>query len=101
MDRLRRKSEQMTAYLDYLLQVELADDITVFTPAESNSRGCQLSLGLAAGRDRGKQVFEQLTRQGVIADWREPDVIRVAPVPLYNNYRDVWQFVQILKEALE
>jgi kynureninase len=101
MDRLRRKSRQMTDYLDYLLQVELADDITVFTPAESNSRGCQLSLSLAAGRGRGKQVFEQLTKQGVVADWREPDVIRVAPVPLYNNYRDVWQFVQILKEALE
>jgi kynureninase len=99
--RLRSKSEQMTAYLDFLLQVELEDKLTVFTPAEAASRGCQLSLSLAQGRTKGRQVFEQLSSQGVVADWREPDVIRVAPVPLYNSHRDVWRFVQILKEALE
>ena len=98
---LRSKSEQMTAYLDFLLQVELEDKLTVFTPAEAASRGCQLSLSLAEGRTKGRQVFEQLSSQGVVADWREPDVIRVAPVPLYNSHRDVWRFVQILKEALE
>jgi len=101
IDRLRSKSVQMTAYLDFLLEVELEDKITVFTPAESESRGCQLSLVLAAGREQGRQVFERLSSQGVIADWREPDVIRVAPVPLYNSHGDVWRFVRILKEALE
>jgi kynureninase len=98
---LRSKSEQMTAYLDFLLQVELEDKLTVFTPAAAASRGCQLSLSLAEGRTKGRQIFEQLSSQGVVADWREPDVIRVAPVPLYNSHRDVWRFVQILKEALE
>jgi kynureninase len=98
--RLRSKSVQMTAYLDFLLEVELEDKLTVFTPAETDSRGCQLSLVLAAGRERGRQVFERLSSQGVIADWREPDVIRVAPVPLYNSHGDVWRFVHILKEAL-
>ena len=98
---LRSKSERMTAYLDFLLQVELEGKLTVFTPAEAASRGCQLSLSLAEGRTKGRQVFEQLSSQGVVADWREPDVIRVAPVPLYNSHRDVWRFVQILKEALE
>jgi len=101
IDRLRSKSVQMTAYLDFLLEVELEDKVTVFTPAETESRGCQLSLALAAGRDQGRQVFERLSSQGVVADWREPDVIRVAPVPLYNTHGDVWRFAQILKEALE
>jgi kynureninase len=101
IERLRSKSVQMTAYLDFLLEVELEDKVTVFTPAETESRGCQLSLALAAGSEQGRQVFDRLSAQGVIADWREPDVIRVAPVPLYNSYGDVWRFAQILKEALE
>lgn len=101
LDRLRSKSEQLTAYLDFLLQVELEDEVTVFTPAETASRGCQLSLSLKAGREHGKQAFGRLLARGVTADWREPNVIRAAPVPLYNSHHDVWRFVQILKEALE
>ncbi len=78
----------------------LADAIEIFTPAEPQRRGCQLSLSLVGGRDRGREVFDRITAEGVVADWREPDVIRVAPVPLYNSFGDVWAFVQILKYAL-
>jgi kynureninase len=101
MTPLRAKSVRLTDYLDYLLQVELADEVEIFTPAEPGRRGCQLSLSLAGGRERGRAVFERITAAGVIADWREPDVIRVAPVPLYNSFGDVWAFVQILKIALQ
>ncbi len=100
MARLRAKSVRLTEYLDYLLQVELADAVEILTPAEPERRGCQLSLRLGAGRDEGRAVFERITADGVIADWREPDVIRVAPVPLYNSFSDVWTFIQILKHAL-
>jgi kynureninase len=82
------------------LQVELADAVEILTPAEPERRGCQLSLRLGAGPDEGRAVFERITADGVIADWREPDVIRVAPVPLYNSFSDVWNFIQVLKHAL-
>jgi kynureninase len=101
MAALRAKSVRLTDYLDYLLQVELADAVEILTPAEPQRRGCQLSLSLAAGREQGRAVFERITAEGVIADWREPDVIRVAPAPLYNSFGDVWAFVQILKAALQ
>ena len=101
MTRLRAKSLRLTDYLDYLLQVELADSVEIFTPAEAQRRGCQLSLSLSAGREHGREAFDRISAAGVIADWREPDVIRVAPVPLYNSFGDVWSFVQILKNALQ
>lgn len=93
MDKLRAKSEKLTAYLEWLI---LQNDFgfEIITPNNKNERGCQLSL--LTGND-GKQLFEKLTKAGVIADWREPNVIRVAPVPLYNSFQDVWRFVEILK----
>jgi kynureninase len=100
MERLRAKSVRLTDYLDYLLQVELADAVEIFTPAEPPRRGCQLSLSLVDGRERGREVFDRITAEGVVADWREPGVIRVAPAPLYNSFGDVWTFVQILKFVL-
>jgi kynureninase len=77
--------------------VDSSAKIKIITPAEKEFRGCQLSLILA---DKGKQVFEELTKQGVISDWREPDVIRVAPVPLYNSFTDVFTFGEILKNQI-
>jgi kynureninase len=95
--RLQAKSERLTAYLDELLHAECRDVLSIITPRDA--RGAQLSLRLHRSRDAARRVFERLLAAGVICDWREPDIIRVAPVPLYNRFTDVWDFVQILKTA--
>ena len=94
MDNLRAKSLLLTGFLDFLLrqkQNEVAFDI--LTPSTENERGCQISLSF---KSSGRQVFDRLTQAGVIADWREPGVIRVAPVPLYNSFADVFNFVKLI-----
>jgi kynureninase len=98
MDRLQRKSENLTAYLEYLIQQEANENVNIITPSESPKRGCQLSIQM---KNPDKKLFQHLTENGVTADWREPDVIRIAPVPLYNTFTDVWQFNKILHQALE
>lgn len=101
MPRLRAKSERLTAYLEFLLRERLAGAIDILTPSEPSRRGCQLSLRVtAAARTRGRKVFETLESNGVTCDWREPDVIRVAPVPLYNTFMEVFRFVDELEKAL-
>ena len=100
MDRLREKSLKLTNYLEYLLDERLADDVETLTPRNPAARGCQLSLRLRGSTQRAREVFRQLEARGVTADWREPDVIRVAPVPLYNTYADVYRFVEIFEEVL-
>ncbi|HEY3645955.1 MAG TPA: kynureninase [Gammaproteobacteria bacterium] len=97
MPALREKSLKLTGYLEHLLKEKLAEHIDVLTTADPAQRGCQLSLRLHKGRDAARQVFERLEEAGVTSDWREPDVIRVAPVPLYNTYMDVFRFVEILE----
>lgn len=97
MPALREKSLKLTAYLEFLLKEKLAEHIDILTTADPAQRGCQLSLRLHKGRDAARQVFEDLEDAGVTGDWREPDVIRVAPVPLYNSYMDVFRFVDILE----
>ena len=94
MDAIRQKSMALTGYFESLLR-EHADrlSIEVITPADPAQRGAQLSL--LTGSD-GRQLFDQLTQAGVIVDWREPNVIRAAPAPLYNTFEDVWRFVQAL-----
>lgn len=95
---LRKKSLALTGYLEYLL-LQLDPEGKVFnllTPANPSERGCQLSIYM---KQKGKVVFDKLTKAGVIADWREPDVIRVAPVPLYNTFEEVFQFVEIFKKS--
>ncbi|WP_350288058.1 kynureninase [uncultured Croceitalea sp.] len=99
MDALHKKSTQLTGYLEYLLETLLKNEVDIITPKNPPERGCQLSLQLTKGE--GKMVFEAITQRGVIADWREPNVIRIAPAPLYNSYEDVYNFVMILKEELE
>jgi kynureninase len=99
MEPLREKSLRLTGYLEWLLQRELADTVEILTPADPRQRGCQLSLRVKSNRP-GKTVLEKLETSGVTCDWREPDVIRVAPVPLYNRYEDVHRFVEILRGAL-
>jgi len=88
MAALRRKSEQLTAYLEHLIQgLDLPPDVLeIITPADPAQRGCQLSVLV---HRRGRALFDHLAAQSVVADWREPNVIRLAPVPLYNSFADV------------
>jgi kynureninase len=101
MPALREKSLKLTGYLEFLLKEKLAEHIDILTTADPAQRGCQLSLRLHKGRDAARRVFEELEEAGVTGDWREPDVIRVAPVPLYNSYMDVFRFVEILEGLVE
>ena len=96
---LRKKSIQLTDYLDFLLkQIDSGSNyFSIITPLNSKDRGCQLSILMK--RD-GRKVFDKIMKAGVSADWREPDVIRVAPVPLYNTFEEVFRFSDIFKKAL-
>ena len=94
MEKLVSKSQKLTDYLVFLLNSIETDRIEIITPKE---RGCQLSIRVKNG---DKVLFNSITLKGVIADWREPDVIRVAPIPLYNSFQDVFKFYTILEEEL-
>ncbi|MFO1515873.1 MAG: kynureninase [Lysobacterales bacterium] len=93
LGRLREKSRDLTGWLAQLIQRELGDVLDILTPAAPERRGCQLSLRVQGPRDAGRALFEHLAAQGIVGDWREPDVIRVAPTPLYNRYSDALRFV--------
>ncbi|MEX0899558.1 MAG: kynureninase [Gammaproteobacteria bacterium] len=95
---LRPHSEKLTGLLERLLKQRCGDHIEILTPAESSRRGCQLSLRLRDGN--GHAVFEALGNKGIVCDWREPDVIRVAPAPLYNTAEEVEYFVSCLAEQV-
>jgi kynureninase len=99
MERLREKSVALTGFMDELLR-PLAPRLTIITPRDSAARGCQLSIRIAGGAGPGRRVFEGLRASGVVCDWRSPDVIRVAPVPLYNRFEDVQRFAARLAEVL-
>jgi kynureninase len=90
MERLREKSVALTGLLEQLI-----------TPRAPESRGCQLSIRILGAPTRGKRVLDRLTRLGVICDWREPDVIRVAPIPLYNRFEEVFTFGERLAQVLQ
>ncbi|WP_372166286.1 kynureninase [Xanthomonas axonopodis] len=94
MAALRAKSEQLTGHLEQLIHARAPQALQIVTPAEPARRGCQLSLRVAGGRARGRALFEHLHAAGVLGDWREPDVIRIAPVPLYNRFSDLHTFVE-------
>jgi kynureninase len=96
-DALRARSEKLTGYLEYLLDRLPADRAEVITPREPERRGCQLSLRVAEGAPR---LLKALAAEGVFADFREPDVIRLAPAPLYNSYQEVWALAGILARLL-
>ena len=97
MKNLRNKSIQLTAYLEFLLEGLNSKVIKIITPRDKDQRGAQLSIQVV---NANKSIYEKICDKGVIADWREPDVIRVAPVPLYNTYEDVYNFSQILKNEI-
>lgn len=103
MEKLLKKQKALSGYLEFIV-----DDINsslntpntsleIITPRNWEERGCQVSV-IAHGY--GKDLFNQLTNEGVISDWREPNAIRMAPVPLYNSFEDVYRFGEILKRAL-
>lgn len=91
MERLWAKSKSLTGYLEFLLERHSCSGFSIITPRDPTHRGAQLSLRLSRN---GRKICEQLATQGVICDWREPDILRVAPAPLYNSYRDVYRFVE-------
>lgn len=100
MAALRARSEHLTGRLEQRIRAELDAHIRILTPADPARRGCQLSLQVRAGRDAGRRVFEALHAEGIICDWREPDVIRAAPVPLYNLEADIDALVDGLRQQL-
>jgi kynureninase len=97
---LRKKSILLTGFLEFLLTdiVLFHDYFSIITPDNPEERGCQLSLLM---KKNGRKVFDKITKAGVIADWREPDVIRIAPVPMYNSFEEVFRFVEIFKGPLK
>ena len=99
MQRLRQKSVALTGYLEYLLD-RLAPDLELITPRTAGSRGCQLSIRVTGPHGRGQRVFASLTAHNLIGDWREPDTIRLAPIPLYNTFADVFRGAEALAQAL-
>ena len=94
---IRRKSIQLTGYLEYLLSSLPSDRISIITPTEPEQRGAQLSISIQGA---GKDMHDSITSLGVVADWREPGVIRLAPAPLYNTYAQVYQLVQVIASCL-
>ena len=97
MKALREKSDELTGFLEFLINENMQErgevSFKIITPSDPKHRGAQLSI---LALENGKALFQKLTDNGVIADWREPNVIRVAPVPLYNTFEDVYRFVEIL-----
>jgi kynureninase len=93
LDNLRKKSVKMTSYLEFLLRKVDNLEFEIITPKETDRRGAQLSMLFGAD---GRKVFDHLTENGVVADWREPNVIRVAPVPMYNTYEDCYRLYELL-----
>ena len=99
LSRLVEKSRNLTGYLEWLIEKRFAGRIGIITPP--NERGCQLSLAIRDPGIDARRLFRKLTALNVIGDWREPDVIRLAPVPLYNSYGDVFECAERLQQALD
>ncbi|MGH8182552.1 MAG: kynureninase [Rhodanobacteraceae bacterium] len=97
MQHLRKKSEHLTAYLAWLIETQLADTLVIATPLEPDRRGAQLSVRVRAGRGAGQSLFGHLVAHGVLGDWREPDVMRIAPAPLYNTFADCLRYAEAVQ----
>ena len=101
IDKLHQKRESLAGYLHFILHAindwQPEKILEIITPANEKERGCQVSILMLK---YGKKIFDELTEQGVFADWREPNVIRVAPVPLYNSFEDVYRFGEIVSQLI-
>jgi kynureninase len=95
MEPLRAKSIKLTGYLQFLLEQAGSNRFTIITPRDTNERGCQLSI---LAHEHPKELFRKLQAAGVKCDFREPNVIRAAPTPLYNTFHEVWRFAKILAD---
>ena len=100
MPPLVEKSQRLSEYFRWLIEHHLANEVEIITPDDVHKTGCQLSLKIIAENVDGKKVHEHLESLGVMTDWREPNVIRAAPVPLYNTFEDVYRFVTTLQSCL-
>ena len=101
MDALVEKRDRLTAYLEFILHeidAEVKSSFEIITPSNPGERACQLSVYL---HGEGRPLFEYLMKNGVITDWREPNVIRLAPVPMYCSFEDMYEFGQILKQGIQ
>jgi len=94
MENLRAKSVLLTGYLEFILQA-FSEHLTIITPSDPNQRGCQLSIIV---KENGKALFDYLCSQNIIPDWREPDVIRMSAVPMYNSFEDIYQVGEALNK---
>ena len=101
MQHLREKSLRLTGYLEWLVQSQLSDVLEIVTPADTQRRGSQLSIRVLGGRTEGRALFDYLTEHGIIGDWREPDVIRISPAPLYNRFADCLAFAEAVRRWKE
>ncbi len=97
MDALVKKSKKLTGFFEYLVNEIASDTIKIITPTNPNERGCQLSLQV---KNADKNLHKKLTENNIITDWREPDVIRCAPVPMYTSFEDVYHMVTTLESLL-
>jgi kynureninase len=97
MPALKSKSRSLTGYLEALIDLRLSQTLDILTPRDPARRGCQLSLRVRGGREQGRDLFAHLAANGVLGDWREPDVIRISPAPLYNTHADVLRFVRTVE----
>jgi kynureninase len=100
MARVREKSIALTAFLQQLVEIRLAGLVDIITPGAASERGCQLSLRIARSPAAAKRCHDHLGEAGVVSDWREPDVVRLAPIPLYNSFGDVFAAVDALSQAV-
>jgi kynureninase len=100
MAALRKKSIALSGFMQQLIEQRLPRLVEIITPRDAASRGCQLSLRIARPAAAAKRCHEQLTVAGVIGDWREPDVLRLAPIPLYNSFAEVFAAVDILARCV-
>ncbi|HVO00192.1 MAG TPA: kynureninase [Steroidobacteraceae bacterium] len=100
LPRLRAKSRALTAFLEDALRTTCGAEVGIITPADPEQRGAQLSVRVRGGGARARRVHAALGQRGVVTDWREPDTIRLAPVPLYNSFLDAWRAVEELAAAI-
>ena len=97
---LRERSLLLTGWLEQLLDARLGERIEILTPRDPEARGAQLSVRLRGARGHGRALFDSMLARGLTCDWREPDVIRLAPAPMYNSYEDCWRAVELIEAAL-